>query len=102
MAPNVTEIKDITKIDSENKEYYSLAGELIIKNLSENRYPHQDLFKSYKEVSLGKLTNIDSAGIAYLALIKSHNKNINFIEIPNKVSTLSDLYGLNKILGLEG
>ncbi|WP_354624745.1 hypothetical protein [Psychromonas sp. MME2] len=84
-------------IDNDDGTTVILTGNLLLSEISERKFPAIDSYKSIKTVDLHKLDNIDSAGIAYLAQIKSNYSDLNYIGLSDKASVLAHLYGLGFI-----
>ena len=78
-----------------NNETITLTGNLVLNELSDKHFPEVAGYRKIKTVDLQQLKNIDSAGIAYMAQIKSHCPNICFARISDKTRVLADLYELS-------
>jgi len=72
-----------------------LTGNLLLRELSDKKFPEIITYKSIKVVDLQSLGNIDSAGIAYLAQIKSQFPDLGFTGASENSSLLANLYGLH-------
>lgn len=66
----------------------------MLHQLSDNAFPNIKSYSAIKTIDLRGVKNIDSAGIAYLAQIKTTYSTIQFINGAEKISTLSALYGV--------
>lgn len=78
-----------------NSESIFLTGNLLLNELSEKHFPEVAAYQNVKQVDLQQLENIDSAGLAYLAQIKSNYPDICFTGISDKILVLAKLYGLS-------
>ena len=76
-------------------KHRSVSGNLVLSELSKMRYPRIKSYLSIKTIDLQGVKNIDSAGVAYLAQIKTTYSALQFINIPEKISILSGLYGVD-------
>jgi phospholipid transport system transporter-binding protein len=76
------------------EEHLSLSGSLVLNELSTQSFPAIKHYCSIKEIDLQGVKNIDSAGIAYLAQIKTTYSTIQFINRSEKMVILSALYGV--------
>ena len=83
--------------DNTNNEIFGLSGKLILNNLSDKKFPVINYFQNIKMIDLQQLSHVDSAGLAYMALIKSHYPTLRFSGISDKTQVLADLYGLSFI-----
>ncbi|MCW8995884.1 MAG: hypothetical protein OQK77_08720 [Psychromonas sp.] len=72
-----------------------LEGNLSLDELSNKHFPEVSAYQHVKSIDLQQLKNIDSAGLAYIAQIKSHYPEINFAGITDKILVLAKLYGLS-------
>lgn len=75
----------------------TLTGNLLLSELSGKKFPDIKRYENIKTVDLQKLDNIDSAGIAYLAQIKSNYADLDYIGLSDKALVLAHLYGLGFI-----
>lgn len=82
-------------IEVANIETIVLTGNLVLNELSDKHFPEVVSYQHIKTVDLQQLKNIDSAGIAYLAKIKSHYPDICFAGVSDKTHVLANLYGLS-------
>lgn len=80
-----------------NHETIVLTGNLLLSELSEKKFPDITHYRKTKTINLQQLTNTDSAGLAYLAQIKSHYSDLNFTGVSQKILVLAQLYGLSFI-----
>ena len=80
---------------SENNETIALTGNLLLSELSDNKFPDIKVYRNIKKIDLQHLKNIDSAGVAYLVQIKTNNSDISFVGVSDKILILADLYGVN-------
>ena len=78
-----------------NNETIALTGNLLLKALSSKRFPSIASYENIKAIDLQQLTNIDSAGVAYLAQIKSNYTDLCFVGVSDKILILANLYGLS-------
>ena len=74
-----------------------LEGSLLLNELSDKKFPEIAYYQDIKKIDLRQLKNIDSAGVAYLAQIKSNYPRLAFVGVSEKVLVLAHLYGLNFI-----
>ena len=72
-----------------------LTGNLLLRELSDKKFPEIVTYKSVKVVDLQSLENIDSAGLAYLVQIKSQFPDLCFTGVSENSSLLANLYGLH-------
>lgn len=82
-------------VKQNNRDCFLISGNLILSELSEQFFPDIAHYQKVKTIDLQGIKNIDSAGIAYLTQIKSTYPTIKFINIAEKVATLSALYGVD-------
>lgn len=75
----------------------SLTGKLLLSALSGKKFPDISTYSDKKIVNVENLTDIDSAGIAYLAQIKSTYADLSFVGLSDKILVLAHLYGLSFI-----
>jgi phospholipid transport system transporter-binding protein len=78
-----------------NNDTVLLTGNLVLTELSKKNYPDIASYQNVRKIDLQQLENIDSAGIAYLAQVKTHYPDLSFVEISDKIHVLAKLYGLN-------
>ena len=78
-----------------NNETIVLTGNLLLNELSDKHFPEVAVYQNVKTIDLQQLKNIDSAGLAYIAQIKSHYPEICFAGISDKILVLANLYGLS-------
>ena len=78
-----------------NNETIVLTGNLLLNELSDKHFPEVAGYQNVKTIDLQQLKNIDSAGLAYIAQIKSHYPEICFAGISDKILVLANLYGLS-------
>lgn len=90
----------MSKIVDVDNEKLVLTGQLLLTALSEKQFPDLASFENVKTIDLQQLQDIDSAGVAYLAQIKSHYATISIIGISDKIRVLADLYGVNFLFKL--
>jgi len=83
--------------DLKDTETVVLTGNLILNELSNKAFPDIKTYESVKNIDFQQLKHIDSAGLAYIAQIKSHFPELIFIGIPYKAKDLANLYGLGFI-----
>lgn len=76
-------------------EHYVLSGNLVLSELSNQGFPKLKTYQTIKTIDLQGLKNIDSAGIAYLAQIKTTYSTVQFINCAEKIFILSALYGVD-------
>lgn len=88
--------------NSANNRTVTLTGKLLLTQLSSKFFPDIADYQTIKTVDLRQLTNIDSAGIAYLAQIKSNYAELVFDGVSDKILVLAHLYGLSFIFKSEG
>ena len=74
---------------------YLVSGNLVLNELSEKSFPGIKAYLSTKIIDLQGVKTIDSAGIAYLAQIKTTYPALQFINGSEKIATLSAVYGVN-------
>jgi len=75
-------------------EHLLISGNLVLNDLSKQSFPAIKRYCSIKKIDLQGVKNIDSAGIAYLAQIKTTYSTIQFINKSEKMVILSALYGV--------
>jgi len=80
--------------DLKESEAYLLSGDLVLSELSKGSFPDIKSYFAIKTIDLQGVINIDSAGIAYLAQIKTTHSAIQIINGAEKISILSALYGV--------
>jgi phospholipid transport system transporter-binding protein len=78
-----------------NDDAMVIRGNLLLSELSNKQFPNVDYYQAVKKIDLQELDNIDSAGIAYLALLKSYHPELTFVGISEKTNVLAKLYGLS-------
>lgn len=78
-----------------NNDMLALTGNLVLTALSENVFPVIKDYQKIKTVDLQQLKNIDSAGIAYIAQIRSNYPALCFTGVSDKIHVLAELYGLS-------
>ena len=78
-----------------NDETMVLEGDLLLSELSAKKYSDINTYQNMKKIDLQRLTNIDSAGIAYLVQIKTISPNICFEGVSDKILILAGLYGVS-------
>jgi ABC-type transporter Mla MlaB component len=83
-----------------NNETVVLTGNLVLTELSGKSFPDITSYQNVKSIDLQQLENIDSAGIAYIAQIKSHYPALRFVGISDKIHVLANLYGLSFLFKL--
>lgn len=84
-------------IEKPNNGTIVLTGNLALKELSNKHFPEVASYRGIQGIDLQQLENVDSAGVAYIAQIKSHYSNIRFTGVSNKTHVLAKLYGLSFI-----
>ena len=72
-----------------------ISGNLVLEELSNHSFAKIKSYRTIKTIDLQGVKNIDSAGIAYLAQIKTTYSTIQFINGAEKITTLSALYGVS-------
>ena len=72
-----------------------LTGDLLLNKLSARCFPEVAHYRNIKTIDLQQLKNIDSAGLAYIAQIKSRYPDISITGVSDKISVLAGLYGLD-------
>lgn len=72
-----------------------LSGSLVLEQLSNKKFPDIASYLNIKTVDLQQLEDVDSAGLAYIAQIKSCYEAIHFIGVSSKIIVLAKLYGLS-------
>jgi len=72
-----------------------LEGDLLLSELSAKNFPDIKTYQKTNKIDLQHLTNIDSAGIAYLVQIKTKIPNVCFEGVSEKILTLAGLYGVS-------
>jgi ABC-type transporter Mla MlaB component len=82
-------------MEQKMSEHSSISGNLVLSELSERCFPSIKSYLSIKTIDLQGVKNIDSAGIAYLAQIKTTYSALQFINSTEKISILSRLYGVD-------
>lgn len=80
---------------NKNDGIIALEGNLLLSELSAKKYPDIKTYQKTNKIDLQHLTNIDSAGIAYLVQIKTKSPNICFDGVSDKILTLAGLYGVS-------
>lgn len=83
-------------------EQKAISGNLVLSELSKQSFPDVKSYLSIKTIDLQGVKNIDSAGIAYLAQIKTTYSMIKFINGTEKISILSGLYGVDFLFTERG
>jgi len=83
--------------DLKDTETIFLTGNLVLNELSNKVFPAIKSYESVKSIDFQQLKHIDSAGLAYIAQIKTHFPELVFIGIPYKTQNLASLYGLGFI-----
>lgn len=83
-------------------EHRAITGNLVLSELSNRTFPHIKTYLDVKKIDLQGVKTIDSAGIAYLAQIKSTHSNIQFVNMTEKISILSELYGIDFLFTERG
>ncbi|MEI6897513.1 MAG: hypothetical protein V5786_08540 [Psychromonas sp.] len=83
--------------ESNREEALLISGDLKLHELSEQVFPAIKDYHGIKTIDLQGVKNIDSAGIAYLAQIKTTYSRIKFINSAGKIAILSALYGVDFI-----
>lgn len=78
-----------------NDEIMILEGDLLLSDLSAKKFPDIKTYQNTKKIDLQHLTNIDSAGIAYLVQIKTMSPNVCFEGVSDKILILAGLYGVS-------
>gem|GEM_PF-2336133 len=78
-----------------NDEIMVLEGDLLLSELSAKKFPDIKTCQNIKKIDLQHLTNIDSAGIAYLVQIKTKIPNVCFEGVSDKILILAGLYGVS-------
>jgi ABC-type transporter Mla MlaB component len=78
-----------------NNETMVLEGDLLLSELSAKKMPDINTYQNTNKIDLQHLTNIDSAGIAYLVQIKTISPNICFEGVSDKILILAGLYGVS-------
>jgi len=78
-----------------NDDAMVLRGNLLLNELSNKKFPDVSYYQAVKKIDLQALDNIDSAGVAYLALLKSHHPELTFVGVSEKINVLAKLYGLS-------
>jgi len=81
-------------LDHKQQDCIKLSGNLVLSELSEQVFPPIKSYHAIKTIDLQGVKNIDSAGIAYLAQIKTTYAMIQFINSAEKIAILSALYGV--------
>ena len=85
-----------------NNETFVLTGYLSLDELSAQNFPKLTQYEHVKNIDLQQLKNIDSAGLAYIAQIKSRYPDLYLIGISDKLKVLGKLYGLSFLLESQG
>ncbi|PKF60468.1 hypothetical protein CW745_14755 [Psychromonas sp. psych-6C06] len=85
-----------------NHKQYEISGDLVLQALSLQRYPDIKSYSNIKTIDLQGVKTIDSAGIAYLAQIKTAFSTIQFINSAEKIFILSALYGVDFLFTERG
>lgn len=80
--------------DLKENEQISISGDLVLSELSEQSFAPIKRYSTIKKIDLQGVKTIDSAGIAYLAQIKTTYSTIQFINSSEKIAILSALYGV--------
>lgn len=80
-----------------DNELISISGDLVLNALSEQSFSPIERYQTIKKIDLQGVKTIDSAGIAYLAQIKTTYPMIQFINCSQKTAILSALYGVGFI-----
>ncbi|WP_232772515.1 STAS domain-containing protein [Psychromonas sp. Urea-02u-13] len=90
------------KGDAQMIEQKAISGNLVLSELSKQSFPNIKSYLTIKTIDLQGVKNIDSAGIAYLAQIKTTYSTIKFINGSEKISILSALYGVDFLFTERG
>jgi len=85
-------------VDHKQTDHLLLTGDLVLSALSKRAFPKIKSYHAIKTIDLQGVKNIDSAGIAYLAQIKTTHSTIQFINSAEKIAILSALYGVAFLL----
>ena len=83
-----------------DNETLVLTGNLLLDELSAKQFPDMASLANIKTLDLQQLQNIDSAGVAYIAQIKSHHPKISITGVSEKIRVLANLYGVNFLFKL--
>jgi len=89
-------------MDIKDEGHQVISGELVLSELSKRSFPDIKSYGNTKKIDLQGVKNIDSAGIAYLAQIKTTYSTIQFINSAEKIATLSALYGVDFLFKEQG
>jgi len=81
-------------VEHKQQDCLRLSGNLVLSELSNRAFPTIKSYHTIKTIDLQGVKNIDSAGIAYLAQIKTTYAMIQFINSAEKIAILSALYGV--------
>ena len=81
-------------LDNKDISHQCISGNLVLSELSDHSFPDIKSYCTIKTIDLQGVKNIDSAGIAYLAQIKTTYSTIQFINTTEKITILSALYGV--------
>ncbi len=82
-------------VEQQMGDQFKLSGNLILTELSKQSFPEIKSYLAIKTIDLQGVITIDSAGIAYLAQIKTTHSAIQFINSAEKIVILSALYGVD-------
>tara|TARA_R110001583_G_scaffold10698_5_gene49098 strand:+ start:15381 stop:15647 length:267 start_codon:yes stop_codon:yes gene_type:complete len=80
----------------------SITGNLVLSELSKQTFPNIKSYLDIKKIDLQGVKTIDSAGIAYLAQIKSTYSEVQFVNSTEKIAVLSALYGIDFLFTERG
>ncbi|MEL0628706.1 hypothetical protein [Psychromonas aquatilis] len=74
-----------------------LEESLLLAGFSEQRYPVVSAYQDVTTLDLSRLTNVDSAGVAYLVQIKTKYPTILLANASAKLKVLAALYGVENL-----
>ena len=85
-----------------SNELRSISGNLVLSELSKQKFADIKSYLGIKTIDLQGVKTIDSAGIAYLAQIKSTYSQVHFVNGTEKIAILSALYGVDFLFTERG
>lgn len=71
--------------------------DLLLAGLNMKKHPGINSYHAVKKVDLSALSNIDSAGVAYLVQIKIQYPALLLVNASMKLQVLAQLYGVENL-----
>lgn len=72
---------------------------LLLADLAKKNHPAISSYRDLKYIDLHQLSDIDSAGVAYLVQIKIQYPTLLLINASAKLLVLAELYGVENLFG---